>query len=174
MTSTAVRTDRLQPVRAALLAEADRDADERLRAAEREAAAIGRQAEQAEARLLADARTAGAGDVAAELDRRRTEARRKARLVVLTAQRDAYEQVRADAQAAARRLLDEPANRQRLVAAACRRLGVTADDATAQDHPDGGVVLAARDGRRVDVSVPALVADALAALELTGLWAAQA
>lgn len=165
-----VSTDRdvaLEPLRAALTARAQADAD-RVRACaeadERQALAAAR--EQAAA-LLADARTQGEEEAAALHALERARARRDARQVVLRAQRDAYEQLRERARDAIRELLADPAWRHRLITVVCRQLG---EQAQLQEPAGGGVIAESPDGRRIDTSVDALTERAVATLDLEPLW----
>lgn len=168
MIDPVAREAALAPLRAALLARANHDADE----ARTAAAEAGRQAVDAaraqQDAVLADARTQGAADTAAVLASERTRARRESRGVVLRAQRDAYDLLRTRAQEAVRKLLSEPQQRDRLVATVRRQLG---NDAAIVEHPTGGVVGTSGDGRTVNASVAALVDGALADLDLEQLWA---
>jgi hypothetical protein len=162
----------LEPVRAALLASARADAD-RLRAeAAAEADRVRAAARTRADAILAEARLLGAADGAVLVAAEQARARRRARELVLAAERQAYEELRARARAAARALREDPgypALRERL-----SRLALTAagEGALVSEHPDGGVVAEAP-GRRVDCTLDGFAARAVDALggEVTGLWA---
>jgi vacuolar-type H+-ATPase subunit E/Vma4 len=161
----------LEPVRAALRGRARAAAHGALAEAESDAARVLADAERQAAALLAEARVAGEVDATAALAGERARGRRRARAVVLAAQRAAYEQFRDRARRAVLALRDDP-DYPRLVA------GLTAlaradlgPAAVVSPHPDGGVVAAAS-GRRVDYSLPVLAdraADGLGA-EVQRLW----
>ncbi|WKX69014.1 V-type ATP synthase subunit E [Streptomyces sp. XD-27] len=162
----------LEPVRAELLRRARADARELLGRADREATDLLRRAgAQAEA-VLAEARRQGreegmraARDVLAR-------ARRTARAHELAARRDAYEELRRRTAERVRGLRgspEYPALLERLTRHARLLLGSGAD---VTEHPSGGVVAVAG-GRRVDCTLDALAARALARLgaETEHLWA---
>jgi vacuolar-type H+-ATPase subunit E/Vma4 len=153
----------LEPLREALLAEAEDDV-ERLRAeaAARSAAQIA-QAEQEAAERIRQARREGlaAADVEALAEVAR--ARRTARELVLAARRDTYEDLRRHAHAAVSALRITPeyeALVERLAQHARRRLG-----------PDTHVDLDAGN-RRLDYALPSLTDRCLAALagSVERLW----
>jgi vacuolar-type H+-ATPase subunit E/Vma4 len=159
----------LQPLRAALIARANDEAAEARAAAEdrgRQAAAA---AHSQAAVVLAAARAHGEADAAALLAAERARVRRTARGVVLAAQRAVYDELRRQAGEAVRQLLDDPAQRERLVAAVGRQLGA---QAAFREQPDGGVIAETPDGRSIGASVGALVERAVADLDLEPLWAA--
>ena len=162
-------TDPLEPLRAALRARAEAAADQLRAAAEEDGRRLVATANEEAASLLAGARAQGAADADAQLAADRARSRHAARSVVLDAQRAAYERMRRQARDAVRRLLDDPAERARLAAIACRQLG---DHAVVHDQPAGGVLAEAADGRRIDASVDALVDSAVSRLDLDQLWAA--
>ena len=161
----------LAPVRAALLARADEQA-ERLRAEATEQADAVRRAAATEAEAVrAAARTEGeaaARDAAAATLHRR---RRQARALVLAAEQAAYAGLLEAVTDAVRARTAEPgwpARAERLAALAGERLG---PDATVQPDPDGGLV--ARAGSRsLDLSVPALARHAVGELgdRVVRLW----
>lgn len=163
--------DALQPVRAWLLATTQAEA-ERVRAA---AAAdsdhlLARAHAEADA-ILAAARRQGAAEGAALAGAEQVRQRRRARRLVLEAERQAYEELRARSRAAVRALREDPgypALRGRLTRLA---LAAAGPGAVAGEHPDGGVVAEAP-GVRVDCTLDRLADRAVDALggEVTGLW----
>ena len=158
----------LEPLRAALLARATTEAD-RLRAdAEAEARRRVDAARREAGQLVADARTRGAVEAGWILAAEDASARRAARAVVLTAQREAWEHLREESRAAVRALLRDPAVRARLAARLTERL----PGATIHDLADGGLSAQTTDGRSVDASVEALVERALPVIEGERLWSA--
>lgn len=165
---TSAQDAALEPLRAALIAQARAEA-QRLRG---EAEADGRrvvvEAQRQAAQILAEAHTQGEADAAELITAERGKSRRAARAVVLAAQRAAYDDVQHKARAAVRALLAEPAGRERLEAAARARLGETAE---VHALADGGLVAHTADGRRIEASVQLLVETALADLNLEQLWA---
>lgn len=171
MTELAERSRKaLEPLRAALLEQARSDAD----AAEAAAAAHGEQllesARRQRVALLDEARARGEADAVVMLRTERARAQREARGLVLGAQRAAYDDLRKDASVAVRALLEDPSERARMSAAVRAQLG---EKAVVRDHPDGGLVGEAPDGRMVDASVATLVDAALASIDLQSLWAAE-
>lgn len=161
----------LEPVRASLLEQARAEAAARVDAARREA-----DERRSSARAEADGllrRVLGEREEATAAARSRSllRARREARAIVLHARRDAYEELRAAALAAAADLRarpDYPRLRDRLAAAARERLGPDAE----VTEPEGGGVLARAGERLVDCSLPVLVQRRLADLgpDLEDLW----
>ncbi|WP_346113884.1 hypothetical protein, partial [Nonomuraea maheshkhaliensis] len=98
----------------------------------------------------------------------RVEGRREARRLVLSARRDALEELRSRAGSAVRDLRGDRALLHRLRDLVRDRLGA---GATVTEHPDGGIVGQAP-GRRVDAGLPALAARAIDELgaEVERLW----
>ena len=166
MTTTATVTRRADPlaaVRAAILAQAAADAEHALAAADRDVAARLAAAADQVARDQASARSTAERDAAAIVEESRSRARRRARAIVLAAQRSTFEELRARARSAARALRTDPgypALLARLTATARDRLGPAA---VAREHPDGGVVAEA-DGRRVVLTLAAAADRAVDAL----------
>jgi vacuolar-type H+-ATPase subunit E/Vma4 len=163
----------LDPVREALLAQAQVEAEELVTQAADRAAEEVALAEEETAILIARARAEG--EAAAELEAATevAHARRSARTLVLEAQREVYDDVRREAHAAAQQLRSRTGYRElveRLAAMARDQLGPDAE--LELDPPNGGVVAHARN-RRLDYSLPALVERCLArrATELERLWA---
>lgn len=164
--------DALTPVRIALQRAAQRDADTVVAQAEREAAeTLARGRHEAE-QILQRARTEGERDAERLRVEQRARARRRARSVVLSTQRQALDRLRDLARQAARALWADPgtrpAVREQLVARARSDLGTSA---TIVDHPDAGIV-ATTDHARAIFLVADLadrVVDSLGS-DLEGLW----
>ncbi|HEY6707666.1 MAG TPA: hypothetical protein VJB61_08730 [Actinomycetota bacterium] len=162
----------LEPVRAWLLAAARAEAERRRAeaAADAERQVAGARAE-ADA-ILADARAQGTAEGSALAAAEETRGRRLARRLVLQAEREAYEELRARSRAAVRALRQDPgypALRERLNRLA---LAAAGPGARVSEHPDGGVVAEAP-GLRVDCTLDGLAERAIAALggEVAELWA---
>ncbi len=170
MTETEVRRQALEPLTVTLLARAQAGADGERAAAEQEGQrVVAAAASQAEA-SLAHAQALGEADAAGLLAADRATSRRAARAVVLAAQRAAYDELRHRSRAAVAGLLADPERHHRLAVTVRDRLG---EGATVRDHPAGGVMGEAPDGRHIDASVGALVEAALAGIDLGQLWAPQ-
>jgi hypothetical protein len=118
--------------------------------------------------MCAQARAAGRADAAGVCAAELARARRAARELVLTAQRDAYDELGRRTGDALRDPARIAVLRSALAARARAALGETA---AIVDHPSGGVVGQVA-GRRVDCSIDALVEHVLAtrADRLAGLW----
>ena len=169
---TARPADALTPVREALLEGARRDRHDLLDAAARD----GRHtvdAARAEAdRIREQARAEGERDAEQMRVEQRARARRRARTIVLIAQREELERLREDVRGQVRRMwADEKTRAQirgRLVAAAHADLG---PDLLVEDHPEGGVI-ATVDHARATYLVIDLAEAAIADLGdgLSGLW----
>lgn len=163
----------LDPVRAALLAQAEAEAEQLEEQAEERAAAQVERAEEQKAALVRRARAEGEAAAELEASSELTRARRTARTLVLEAQRAAYEDVRREAYAAAQRLRSErryPELVDRLAERVRVDLGPEAE--LELDPPEGGVI-GRLGNRRVDHTLPALVERCLAerAEEVERLWA---
>jgi vacuolar-type H+-ATPase subunit E/Vma4 len=163
----------LDPVRAALLAEARTEADRLVSEAEERAATYVAHAEEEKTALVRRARAEG--EAAAELESASelAQARRRARTFVLEARRAVYEDARREAHAAAQRLRSESRYEQlidRLAAQVKEELGPDAE--LELDPPEGGV-LGRLGNRRVDHTLPALVERCLDECgdDLERLWA---
>jgi vacuolar-type H+-ATPase subunit E/Vma4 len=144
-----------------LVAEADADAERLLQGARVEADAI-----------LAEARAQGTAEGSALVVAEQARARRLARRLVLEAERQAYDELRARSRAAVRALRQDPgypALRERLARLA---LAAAGPGARVSEHPDGGVVAEAP-GIRVDCTLDGLAEQAILALggEVAELWA---
>jgi vacuolar-type H+-ATPase subunit E/Vma4 len=162
----------LDPVREALLAQAEAEAEQLVEQAAERAAAHVAQAEEHSAALIRRARAEGVAAAEREAASELTQARRRARTLVLEAQRRVYEELRRQAHASAEVLRSQPEYRElveRLASRARERLGPDAE--LELDPPLGGVVARAGN-RRLDLTLPALVDRCLAerATQLERLW----
>ena len=119
--------------------------------------------------MIAEARARGLDDARALLAVERARGRLVARNFVLNAQRASYDELSRAARTAVRDLLEEPTERDRLATLLRGQLG---DGVIIRDHPEGGLVAEGPDGRTIDASVPALVEQAVADLDLEQLWKA--
>lgn len=159
------RPDRSQsagvaPVAEFLLRRARQEAERiRARAAADSGIVLARAREDAAA-ILADARAAGTAEATAFAAADLTRARRRARAIVLGAQREAYEELRRRVRTAACALREDPVLMDRLRALALETAG---PGARVTEHPEGGVV-AIGAGTWVDCSLPALADRAVDAL----------
>jgi vacuolar-type H+-ATPase subunit E/Vma4 len=163
--------DELAPVRDFLLARARKDAAGLVTSARTDAAAVTAAAQREAEAILADAQARGAADGAAMAAADLTQARRRARQVVLRAQSGTFDELRRRCRAAVRELPKTPdygALRDRLERIARAQTGSAG---AISDHPDGGIIVEAS-GWRLDLSLPALADRAIDALgpELEGLW----
>lgn len=163
----------LDPVREALLAQAEAEAEGLVGRAEDRAAAQVAQAEEQKAALVRRARAEGEAAAELEAASELTRARRKARTLVFEAQRAVYDDARREARAAVQRLRSEPRYEELLeLLAALAREELGSEAELEFDPADGGVI--GRVGnRRVDHTLPALVERCLAehAADLERLWA---
>lgn len=134
----------LEPLLAHRVAAARAQADEVIRSA-REAAQRRRDAASAEVdELVKTAEREGEASADMDTDRSWTAARRRARAIVLAAERAAYDELRGSVMAAVRADARYPDLVGRIVDGARRRLGPGADVSV-----DGGVVTASRRQRHV-------------------------
>ena len=161
----------LEPVRAWLLGAARADARRRRAAAAADADRQLARAKAEAAAILAEAREQGTAEGASLGAAEQARRRRQARRLLLEAERQAYEELRARSRAAVRALRDDPgypALYERLARLAQAAAG---PGAVVSQHPDGGVVAEAP-GVRVDCTLDGLAARAVDALgeEVTGLW----
>jgi vacuolar-type H+-ATPase subunit E/Vma4 len=168
---TAAADAALDPVRAALLATARRDAAAVRQKATRQQAELLTDARHVADTLLATARAEGAAEATASVATRTAQSRREARRALLAAQRELYDELRRRCRAAATGLVESPdyeGIRRQLVEQAQARLG---PDATVTDSPGSGVVASAGT-KRLDLSLPALADRALecSSAEVTRLW----
>ena len=148
-----------EPLHDALLEQAHADAARILARAEERAAHIAAAAEERAASILADARAEGAGAASLEGGREQAAARRRARALVLAAQRQIWDELRAAARSAVREAADE-ALLERLAQTARRQLG---GDAVIERDAAGGL-RASAGVRRVDYTLEPLVDRCLALL----------
>jgi vacuolar-type H+-ATPase subunit E/Vma4 len=161
----------LAPLVSALLARARRDAEATVALAQAEAdAAIASAQRQADA-LRTQARSKGHTDGEAVVASERSGAERRARGIVLAAQRQAHDQARRAARDAVSALRADPGYAdvvESLRARAHRELG---PEAQATELPRGGIVASAG-SRRIDYSFDALADDILDRLgpEVEGIW----
>lgn len=169
MTGLAEQRSALEPLRAALLSQAQAGSDAVRADADADGELLLVAARDEADRLLSRARAQGEVEAAARQAVEQARTRRAARAVVLAAQREAYDELVRQARVAVGSLLEDPATRTRLEAVVRRRLGDP--DATVVPHPDGGLVGETADGRRVDASVAALVDSALTEIDVEQLWA---
>lgn len=168
MTDALAQQAALEPLRAALLARAQSQAD-RLRAAGEEEGrrAVDAAQQQADS-VLARARAHGQADAAELRATEHARARRAARAVVLQAQRAAYDELCRQAGQAVGRLLADPGHHDRLTALVRGRIG---DEAVIREGPGGGILAQTPDGLGLDASVGALVQRGLGDLDVGQLWA---
>jgi vacuolar-type H+-ATPase subunit H len=162
----------LGPVREALLAQAHHGADAELSTARHEADALVADAEREARGVVARAREEGDADAAVALAGEQARARRRARAVVLAAQRSAYDTLRESVRERAGALAEGPQWPQLRAELERRaRAALDADDAVVQDVPAG--VALTSGSRQVLITLPALAQDALDALgpEVQQLWA---
>ena len=170
-TSGAVQ-EPLQPLRAALLAAAERDARAETTHADQEYERRVDAARREANRLREAARAEGERDAEQLRVEQRARARRRARATVLAEQRRALDELRHEVERRLTRLWNDQAAgnalRDRLAETARADLGETVD---ISDLPEGGIVATA-DHARATYRLAYLadqVIDALGA-ELTGLW----
>lgn len=162
----------LEPLRATLLQRAQAEAD-RLRAqAQAEAGEAISRAEEQAAEILAQARTRGEAQAAAELSALRSHHQHERRGEILATEQDAYRELLHTATTAVCALRADPgypALRDSLRDTAVRLLGA---EAALVEDPAGGIIATA-DGRRLDLSLPAIASRALQEIEpeIEGLWA---
>jgi vacuolar-type H+-ATPase subunit E/Vma4 len=157
----------LQPLRAALLAAATEQAQAIVADSEDEGRELLASARRERDAVVDEARQQGEQEAALRLRSQRARAHRKARELVLEAQRAAYDDLRRAAGAAVRDLLSDPREMQRWSAAVSARLGATA---VVREARGGGVVGETEDGRVMDASVATVVDQAVAELDLECLW----
>jgi vacuolar-type H+-ATPase subunit E/Vma4 len=157
----------------ALLADAREQADRMLAEADAEAReTMARAREEADA-IIARGRGEGRTEGRVAASREEAQAHMLARMEVLGARREAYDELRARARVAALALRDDPEYPQlleRLAAAARADLG--ADAELGVDPADAGGVRARQGSRRVDYTLAALAERCVAALgpEARRLW----
>ena len=162
----------LEPVRAWLLAAARAEAEHLVAEAAADAEHLLAGARAEVDAILAEAREQGSAEGSALAAAERARTRRLARRLILDAERQAYEELRARSCAAVRALRQDPgypALRERLTRLA---LAAAGPGARVSEHPDGGVVAEAP-GIRVDCTLDGLAERAVVALggEVAELWA---
>ncbi|HEX2498022.1 MAG TPA: hypothetical protein VHO00_04430 [Actinomycetes bacterium] len=163
--------DALEPVRARLLATAREDAAAAVARAEATASATVARARAEAGAIRTEARTRGQADGAALAATAQARARREGRELVLRAQRDCYQELRARCRDAVLALRAEPGY-PRLLARLRELAGAAAGPhAVIAEHPNGGAV-AESAHLRVDCSLITLADRALDALgsEVVDLW----
>jgi len=170
MTGTA-QTPALAPVRAYLLRQARAEADRIAEEARGTAAAILRQARSAADKAVALAPAQGRAEAAAAAAAEQARSHEQARSIVLSAQREVYEELCVRVLAAAGGMRDEPGYRRllsRLITMATRAAGPGAATAV---QPEGGVVARSR-GVVVDCTLPRLAGVAVDELgdQVRELW----
>ena len=160
----------LDPVRAALLADARRDAARLLAAADAEVEAIRRRTAEECDRIRRVARARGEADAQETLAAERAHARRRSRSIVLRARGEVYQELRRrvrEAATALRGTTGYPALHARLVEEARAAVGA---DAQVRETPDG--VVAEAHGRRAVLSLTAVAEGVLDRMgpDLERLW----
>ena len=167
MTGLTTREAALEPLRLALLRRASDDAVSMRASAEDDGRKTLAAAQQRSEQMLADARAQGEAQAASLAAEERSRMRRKARRIVLAAQRQAYEELRRLVGISILRLLADSGWQDRLSVVLCRRLGA---EAAIHEQAGGGVVAQSADGRRIEASVDTLVDLAVSHLDLEELW----
>ena len=163
--------DALAPVRQALLRHAHEQADATRAAAERDAQELLARARDEADELRRRARADGERDARDLQAEQRARARRRARAIVLQAQRETLDTLTRQVHDRVRALWDDPETRARLrEQLAARARDALGPDATVTDHPAGGVQ-AQCGSRRVAYVLTDLADEAVAGLaDLAGLW----
>lgn len=173
LASTSPAPDPLLPVREALLARARADAERLLADVDAEGAAIIARAQAEADAIRAEARAEGEADAAAVLVAERARVRRQARAVVLAAQRQSYEGMRARAVEQVATLRGDPGYGRWCDGLRDEVRAALGPEAVVSEHPEGGV-LGESSGRRVAYTLVALAERAVDALgtDVEGLWTA--
>ena len=168
----AVLATTLAPVGEALLAAAHADADALLAAADAEAATAISAARVQVAEILAAARAEGAADAETVLAGERAGAHRRARVTLLRARRDAFQEIRDASRTAVRTLRGEPEYPRTLDAFAAAIRSELGPAASIAEDESGGMVADAG-SRHVDYTLRGFVDRAVDALgaELEQWWA---
>ncbi len=164
----------VEPLRRTLLEDARAEADRVLAGADERAAVKLAEANERGAALIARSRAEGEAIASLAGEGHHAASRRRARVLVLGAQRDLYEEFRRQALAAVHSLRADPrypALLERLGATARSQLGE--DCALELDPGDAGGVRASNGVRRVDYTLDALVQRCIEELgsEVERLWA---
>ncbi len=145
----------LEPVRAALRAEAGAQAEAGTEEAQRHADEVRTAARERAERIRDQARAEGEQQARAAVAAVLTRRRREARDAVLTAQRELYDELRQRCRDAAIGLRDSADYPQLRRALSEQAIAVLGPDASVEESPSGGVVAVAG-GRRLDLSLPTL------------------
>ena len=151
-------TTAVAPLRNALLDQAQAEAERVLAEADEQAAATLAEADSQGTALVEEARAAGIAAGSIEGAHEEVHARRFARALVLSAQRELYDELRRQSRAAVHELRHDPRYPElleRLSAAARAQLGDGA--ALELDPPDAGGVRGSKESRHVDYTLDALV-----------------
>lgn len=159
----------LAPTREAMLGQARAQASEIIAEARRRAAETIGVARRQAAGELARGRQEGLADAEPLAVARRSNGRRAARSLVLAAQREAYEELRAQVREAVGKLAGEPGYERlcaQLSQAAARLAGPGAE---VTEDPAGGVT-GSTPGIVVDCSLPRLAGAAADAVDVAWLW----
>ncbi|MGZ4173518.1 MAG: V-type ATP synthase subunit E family protein [Solirubrobacteraceae bacterium] len=155
----------LEAASEALLADAREEAQRLIAQAEDDALSMLQQARRSADELLAVARARGEAEGRREAVRRQAREGALARLAILAARREVYEELRRRARTAVLSLRDEPGYRgllEQLASAARRDLG--AEALLEIDPDDAGGVRARAGSRAVDYTLPALAEGCLEGL----------
>jgi vacuolar-type H+-ATPase subunit E/Vma4 len=160
----------LAPVRAALLRRAREQADEIVGQARRQAEVALAQARSDAAGQVASAREAGRSQAVPLAAALRSQGRRGVRAAVLSAQREAYEELRDQVHASVTSLRGEPGYDLLLKRLRQDASNAAGPGATVTEVPAGGVI-ARGPGIVVDCSLPRLTDAAAATVDLACLWA---
>jgi vacuolar-type H+-ATPase subunit E/Vma4 len=168
---TAEALQALTPVRDRLLADARRDAEQRMAQARRDTAGRLDRARQEAEQTVAEAHRSGQELAAESVARDVARARREARGIVLAAQEALRARATDAVHAAVGRLRLEPGYPALLTALAASAREALGESAVVREAPGGGVVAVAG-SRRVDLSLPALADRTLHRLdrEVAQLW----
>jgi vacuolar-type H+-ATPase subunit E/Vma4 len=163
----------LAPVQSKLHVQAEAEARTTLDQARRQAGRIRSEARARAAGILADSRAEGEEQARAAVAARVVRRRREARDVVLSVQRDLYDELRRASRDAARALRDSSDYPEILRRLTKRAVAAMGPEAAMQESPDGGIVAVAG-SRRLDLSLPVLAEREVDRLgsEVERLWAA--
>ncbi|HUY45434.1 MAG TPA: V-type ATP synthase subunit E family protein [Streptosporangiaceae bacterium] len=171
MIDAQARSAALAPVRARMLRRATDQAAGILADARREADAIVSQARRSAEAAVAHAQAAGSQEAAAPAAAERGRGRREARSLLLSAQREAHDELHSQVRAAVGRLRREPGYGQLLDRLTRMARLAAGPNAELTVSPDGGAV-ARSGGVVVDCSLPRLADLAVQALgpDVRELW----
>lgn len=161
----------LAPVRAALLAAAEREADELRRAAADQAQAVLDDARHEVDRIRSEAVAQGEAEARSAAALRSARVRRQAHETVLTRRNDLRLALQREVAQSARALRDDPRYPDLLARLTARCRSVLGPAAVVSESPEGGVVAVAG-SRRLDLSLPVLAAGAITSMtpEMSALW----